>query len=70
MKKVELVKGTVFEVDPKKRYMLIFSKDDITPEDAVQLNIGTPDSVVVIIDGDPANVKVIEMEDETQDATK
>lgn len=64
MIKVELVKGTVFELDPTKNYLLCFDKKSISIGDlrllSKQLKFGNG-SIAVMIDGDPNTaVKIVE----------
>lgn len=60
-KGIKLVKGTVFEIDPTKRYMVIFDRQHITKQDVGLLDLAMHnDSVMVLINGNPQDVKVIE----------
>jgi hypothetical protein len=62
--KVELVKGESFVLQPGKKYLLIFNRGDITEADrrrlSEALNRQGADSVSVIINGNPKDVKLIE----------
>lgn len=65
-KKVELVQGTVYQLDPEKRYIIAFDnraipKGEVTAlQDALKV-IGLKHSVGVIVNGNPNSaIKVIE----------
>lgn len=64
MSKVEIIKGTAFELKPEKNYIILFAKTDLTKEDAVSLNgavqqLGAK-NVTVLVDM-PENVRVLEV---------
>lgn len=64
MPKVEIVKGTAFELDPKKTYLICFDRRAISMEGVTdlmkRLKIANG-SVAVMTAGDPATaVKVVE----------
>lgn len=64
MTKVELVKGTVFELDPSKKYLLVFDATKITKNAAedllTSLGKGGFKGLGFMYDGDPSSIKVIE----------
>lgn len=62
--KVEMVKGTAFELDPNKNYLICFDRNVISSEEVHmfmnRLKISNA-SVAIMINGDPSTaVKVIE----------
>lgn len=60
-KGIKLVKGTVFEIDPTKRYLVIFDRQHISPADVRDLGMQMHnESLLVLINGNPQDVKVIE----------
>ena len=64
MTKVELVKGTAFELDASKRYLLVFDRHTITADDIHNLlkQLGKEGfkGLGVMLDGDPSTLKVME----------
>lgn len=65
MAKVELVKAKAFEIDPTKKYIIVFDQQDITMEDADKLRKimtewDVKDAVSVMV-RDTSRVKVIEL---------
>lgn len=65
MAKVELVKAKAFEIDPTKKYIIVFDQQDVTIKDAVKLRKvmegwGVKDAVSVMV-RDISRVKVVEL---------
>lgn len=63
--KIELVKGTAFELDPAKKYLIIFDSTQISMADAHSLNKaldGMGIKGVTALIRDPGEVKVVESE--------
>lgn len=62
--KVELVKGTAFELDPAKKYVIVFNKGQVTQETVQDLNSMLSEqgitAIGLIVKGDTADIKVIE----------
>lgn len=65
MAKVELVKAKTFEIDPTKKYILVFDRQDVTIEDVdklreIMVEWGVKDAVSVMV-RDTSRVKVVEL---------
>lgn len=68
MTKVELVKGTVFEIDPKKNYLICIDRSVMSIDDIHilmrKLKISNG-SVAIMTNGDPTTaVKIVESKEQ------
>lgn len=63
MPKIELVKGTVYDLDKDKKYFIIFDRKTLSYEDLEDFNKVLSDqgftTIMATIDGDPSTVQVI-----------
>lgn len=65
MSKVELVKAATFELDPAKRYLVVFDNHAITKEDAAQVGRWMDDQGVKnigVFTKIPEGVRVVEVQ--------
>lgn len=64
-KNIELIKASVLELDPSKKYIIVLDKKELSHEDArnlsktIQNQFGVDN--VSVLTGDPSNIKVIEL---------
>lgn len=63
-KEVKVTKAKAFEIDPTKKYIIVFDKSEISMDDASKVNQTLHEwgaEGISIAVGDPQNVKVIEL---------
>ncbi len=58
--KVEIVKGTAFELQPGKKYLIIFDKRHVSAKTISNLRMDGIDATVLLLDGNPKDVQIIE----------
>lgn len=64
-RQIEISKANLFEIDPSKKYILVLPREELTQEDATNLNKrltewGVADAVSVLV-RDPSAIKVVEL---------